>query len=288
MARAKRTERAEARRRNRAAAPDADVRRSTRTRHRQSTATRSPQPSAKARGNAPADGLHGRVPGRHPPAQRSRRPRRAALDRDPHPRAVGARSRSRWPARSRSSPPMAATSRCSCSPTSSRRRRSAACSSRASSPRGPAGSSARSSGSSRRSATPCSSWRIRRRSTRGAPPTQSQAQEVAALGVHPVAGHRGVLRGRRRLVPALPSAVEPEPGAPRAEVEREEDGRRSNPRRHDGQGKRQALIDWGAVPGLCRDDTDGQASERCVDAPMCRSTPYADCLDGKLMEAVAE
>ena len=188
MARAKRTQRAEARRRNRAAAPDRRVRA---RRGRAIAIDRHAKPSAEREGpgNAPADGLHGRVPGRHPPAQRPRRPRRAAVDRDPHPRAVGARSRSRWPARSRSSRPMAATSRCSCSPTSSRRRRSAACSSRASSPRGPAGCSARSSASSRRSATPCSSWCIRRRS-RAAAPTPSQAQEIAlsAFILSPVIG----------------------------------------------------------------------------------------------------
>ena len=82
-----------------------------------------------------------------------------------------------------------------------------------------------------------------------AAPTTVAGPGDRPLGVHPVAGHRGLLRGRRRLVPALPSAVEPEPRAPGAEVEREEDGRRSNPGRHDGEGKRQALIDSGAVSG---------------------------------------
>ena len=225
MARAKRTERAEARRRYRAAAPDGGVRR----RRRRASAVdcrangRSAQPEGGRRGITPADGLRGRVPAAirplnvaptWPPCPGSR----------PTPMRSGYPSRSPWPARSRSSSPRVVTSRCSCSRTSSRRRRSVACSSLASWHRGPAGSLARSSASSRRSVTPCSSWRIRPRSTRPRRRRPSPGPGGRALGLRPVADHRGLLRGRRRVVPPLPAAVESEPGPPGTEVEHQEDG----------------------------------------------------------------
>ena len=84
MARAKRTQRAEARRRNRAAAPDA----ATDLERRRRPATDEPlDPSAAARRRRRrrADGVRGRVQGGVPPAERASRPRRAAVDRDAHP-----------------------------------------------------------------------------------------------------------------------------------------------------------------------------------------------------------
>ncbi len=98
----------------------------------------------------------------------------------------------------------------SCSPTSSRPRRSAARSSRGSSRRGRAGSS----GSSSRLVAGVGYGDLHPQRDDGhAGPGRSPGRPIPAAFVA-VADPRRALRGRRRVVPPVPAAVEPEPRAP--------------------------------------------------------------------------
>ena len=99
-----------------------------------------------------------------------------------------------------------------------------------------------------------------------AAPSQAQAQEIAlsAFFLSPVIGAffaAGAAWYRRFLRLSSPNRARPA-----AEVEREEDGRWSNPRRHDGQGKRQALTAR-AVGGIivrARHGSSARASLRAM------------------------
>ena len=242
MARAKRTARAEARRRYRAAA---EHRRTARRGRRREAARRAGTTSAARAGQPPAtDGHRGRLPAVDPSAQRPRRPGLAAVARAPHQGALAAGAdHDREHGRSSSRRTVADWSRCSCSRTSSRRRRSVACSSPASWRRGRAGCSARSSGCV---AAICYSVLVvavpdddlhggcRRR------PDRTRDIVLAALVLSPVFG--ALLRRRRRVVPAVPATVEPESRPDAGRPEGRSSGRRPDPYRElVAEGQRQAL-----------------------------------------------
>ena len=223
MARAKRTDRAEARRRYRAEMAGVrggrrDHRRRRRVeRRRRQAAPAVEQPAVR---EPVRPDRHGRrVPPVDPPGQPARGPRGAPVAGRPHEGALapGRSSRSSVPSHSRS-PPARTSSPSSCSPTSCRRPRSAASSSRASWRRGPAGCSAPSSARSppiAYSAGRSPYVAARRPSDAGARPRRDRSPSVFLL-----AGHGRALRRRGRLVSPVPASSRTRTAGRRAEAKK--------------------------------------------------------------------